>query len=77
MYPIRPNNYGRRLSFGRRQSYGRIAFNAHESYCSKSARNVPTIAVIPTDGKAMVEEYIEANKDNMIASYFMPGKDLL
>src|SRR5271169_1373874 len=28
--------------------YGRIAFNTYESGYNKSARNVPTIAVIPT-----------------------------
>jgi uncharacterized protein YbjT (DUF2867 family) len=28
------------------------------------------------DGKAIVEEYIEANKGDMIASYFWPGKIL-
>lgn len=29
------------------------------------------------DGKAIVEEYIEANKGDMIASYFWPGKSPL
>lgn len=28
------------------------------------------------DGKAIVEAHIEANKGNMIASYFMPGKSV-
>jgi len=29
------------------------------------------------DGKAVVAEFIEANKGDMIASYFMPGKQIL
>jgi hypothetical protein len=29
------------------------------------------------DGKAIVEQYIEQNKGEMVASYFMPGKAAL
>ena len=44
MYPIQPNNYGRRLSFGRKQLLRTYCFQ----YVQKRAKNVPTIAVIPT-----------------------------
>src|SRR5271170_3562960 len=42
--------YGRKTVFYGRIGlfYGRIAFNTYESGYNKSAKNVPTIAVIPT-----------------------------
>src|SRR5271156_3558455 len=45
--------YGRKTVFYGRIGlfYGRIAFNTYESGYNKSAKNVPTIAVIPTESK--------------------------